>query len=307
MLRGSLSLYEQRLIVKIVELAQERVKGLLLEKNMRALDHDLDNIKYEISSRSVLDEDSHHYEDVISAARSLSKKTVEFWSEDKSEFFVSSIIYNVRYYKGSGILSFYVSKSVFDAILDFRRGFSRYDINIALSLPTAYSARLYAWMCNQSHPISMGIDKLKAWLGCSCYNQTMDFVKRVIAPSQKYIEQANGNYFTYDLLRDGEHKTARVTGIMFRPMKRVAASEPELCAQLSVARCCDPELLEFLLKYWNFSRKELSAHKALLLRFCSMPDFWGDVYRFRPYANRARNPKGYVISAIKKATQTAPR
>ena len=198
--RSSLTLYEQRIVLRIVEFAQTMLADVTMRDvvgSQMAVD---DNVKVTLSLRDIMCDDgsAKHYEYVRAAFSSLLSRKVEFWDSDKKVWYGSSIIYNCSIVKASGKASFYVSRVFLCALLDFTKGYCQYDLQVALSLKSPYSVRLFMLLCNQSHPVEFSIDQLKRML-CQdpgAYNQSADFIKRVVEPSRKELDAKGCNSFT---------------------------------------------------------------------------------------------------------------
>lgn len=294
--RVKLSLYEQRILLKVIEHAQVVLKGKLIKNMLFRMEHDLDNVKIELPVRYVLSDGSQHYEQVKEAARSLMSRNFEFWDTATKAWYSSPLIYNVAYVQGSGILSFYVSKMLFDVALDFTRGFCRYDLETALTLSNPHAVRLYALLSNQAHPIIYPILDLKKMFGVEDkYKQTRDFIKKIIDPSKIALDNAGCNTFTYTKIYD---KNA-VKALQFVPIKKHKETASELAAKVSMKRLVDNEILVVMISYMGFTTKELSAHKVLLNDFCKLPFAQDQIYAIERRFRKKKKSKGYVIAAIR--------
>lgn len=293
---GNTSLYELRIIFKIVEAAQPVLKGLYLAQNLTQLSHNYDNVQIKLPVSSLVADSTHNYEVVRAACRNLMSKVYEIWDESNQSYFATPLIYNFYTQKGEGILHFFVARRVFDAILDFRRGYCQYELNIANSIKSANAARMYILMCSQPAPISFGIDYLKKMFGVEAkYKQTRDFIKRVIEPSRKELEAMRVSSFAYEAVKTG----CKVTSIRFTPIHRREHTTEELAAMVSVTALVDTEVRIFLINAFGFSVKELGAHKVLLEQFCKLPYKFDVLYSLRDRVRRKGKSKGYVIEALR--------
>lgn len=294
--RGHLSLYEQRILLKIIEHAQVVIKGRLVKTMLFRVNHDLDNVRIDIPARYILSDGSKHYEDVKNAARSLMAKTMEFYDSDTKGWYATPLIYNVSYVQGSGLLSFFVSKMLFDVALDFSKGFCKYNLEVALSLPSPYAIRLYALMNTQSHPITIEIGELKKMLGAAeKYAQTRDFLKKCIDPAQKALNEVKCNSFSY--IRN--FKGNKVTSITLAPVRRGSYTADELAARLPVSDLVSKEMTIILISCLGFTTKELAAHKVLLHDFQKLPYCRDVLYKIEQRARKKNKGKGYVIAALR--------
>lgn len=294
--RVELSLYEQRILLKVVEFAQSQLKGRLLKNSLFRMEHDLDNVRIEIPVRYILSDGSKHYEDVREAAVKLMGRHFEFWDTNSCAWYSSPLIYNVAYVEGGGLLSFYVSKMLFDVILDFTKGFCRYDLETALSLSSPYAVRMYALVASQSRPVVYTIGQLKKMFGVEGkYKQTRDFLIKVIDAAKKILDNAQCNSFTYSKIKNGK----KVESICIAPLKRRQLTADELAAKVSLKRLVDNEILVVLISYMGFTTKEISAHKILLNDFCKMPYCTDTIYNIERRYRKGKKTKGYVIAAIR--------
>ena len=300
--RSSLSLYEQRIVLRIVEFAQTMLADVTMRDVVGSQMSVDDNVKVSLSLRDIMCEDdkAKHYEYVREAFSSLMTRKVEFWDTDKKVWYGSSVIYNCSIVKASGKATFYVSRVFLCALLDFTKGYCQYDLEVALSLKSPYSVRLFMLLCNQSHPVEFSIDQLKRML-CQdpdAYQQSADFIKRVVEPSRKELDAKGCNSFTISKISGAYNKTV---ALMFHPVKRAKADA--LRAQVSTARIIDRHLWIILSSQAGFSYRELSAHKMLWESFQKVPDCLSIALDIVGRARAANKTKGWIIQAIRAETE----
>lgn len=296
-MRGKFSLYEIRVLVKIVENVQDFRKGGKVAQYIGApLCLDEVNYNFAISCKEVLSSGSHHYEDVREACSSLADKDVTWWSSSRKEWRKSSIIYNVRLNSAAGVVQFSAAKWLIDLILDFTAGFSKYELSSAMSLKSANSVRLYMLTASLSRPVYLRIEFLRTMLGCEgMYAQTRDFIKRVIEPASQELERENVNGFSYSI-----HKTrGKIDTLLFNPVKREKKTRAELTAQAGLSTWCPDLLQKYLMLSCQFTARELSANKDTLFRFSKLPDWLDRLQVVIERQRRGRYTKGYVIGALK--------
>lgn len=294
--RVKLSLYEQRILIKIIEHGQQRIKGLWLKEHLRKLEHDYDNVRIVIPAKYLLSDGSQHYEQVYDAARALCNRRFEFEDEEHKVWFCSSLIHGVTLKKRSGLLSFYVDRVFFDVLYDFSRGYCQYDLSTVLSLPTPYAVRFYILMNGQHNPITYGVPFLKKMFGVEDkYTQTADFIKKVVDTAQSALDEAKVNSFTYQRVRQGN----KVTQLTFTPIKRAPLSQQQIMAQLAVSQLVSADIRNIMTVECGFTLKELGAHKALLEQLSKHPAAIDILDRIVERARKGRKEKGYIINAIK--------
>ena len=294
--RGATSLYEMRIIFRVVEYAQPVLKGLYLAQNLTQLSHNYDNVKISIPINTIIVNTSHNYEKVYEACRNLMTRLFEIYDASNQSYFATPIIYNFSMIKGEGILHFYVARRVFDAILDLRRGYCQFEMNIANCIQSSNAARMYIIMCSQPGPISFTIDYLKQMFGVqNKYKQTRDFIKRVIEPAKKELDNMCVCSFAFEPIKTGQ----KVTSIQFTPIHRREHTAEELAAMIPVSAMIDTELKIFLINAFGFTVKELGAHKVMLEQFSKIPYKYDILYSLRDRVRRKKRSKGYVIEAMR--------
>lgn len=294
--RVKLGLYEQRILLKVIEHAQVVLKGKLIKNMLFRMQHDLDNVKIDLPVRYILQDGSKHYELIKDAARALMGRRFEFYDTESKAWYSSPLIYNVAYVQGSGLLSFYVSKMLFDVALDFTKGFCKYDLETALNLSNPHAVRLYALLSNQTKPLIYPVLELKKMFGVADkYKQTRDFILKCIEPAKKCLDEAKCNSFTYDRIIERN----KVTMIRFNPKRVRKETANELAAKVSMKRLVDQEILIVMISYMGFTTKELSAHKVLLHEYCKLPFAQDNIYQIERRFRKQKKAKGYVIAAIR--------
>lgn len=294
--RVKLNLYEQRILLKVVEHAQSRLKGLVISQNLSQWQHDFDNVKMTIPIKDLLSEGSQHYSHVRIAAKQLMKREFEYQDPQSGNWFASPLIYNVEHNARSGVISFYVARKVFDVILDFTKGFRQYSLETALSIPSPYASRLYSLMCGQTSPIRFEIPALKRMFGVEDkYAQTADFIKKIIEPSRKLLDAQGCTSFTFSRIKEGQ----KVVALMFFPVKRDSPSKNQQAAKISTSLYLSKEMQIYLLQLGGFSLRELSAHKVLIEEFSKLPSAVESINEILNRATTRGKTKGYIINAMR--------
>lgn len=294
--RVKLSLYEQRIMLKIVEQAQIYIKGMWLRENMCRVPHEGSNIEISLVVKDILSEGSKHYEDVKQAVKALEKRQFEYYDSEDKTWHLTPIIYNARIRVGTGVVKFYVADIIYDCILDFTKGFSKYNLEKALQLDSPYAVRLYALLCAQNRPQTYRVDDLKKMFGVeSKYDQTADFIKKVIRPAQAKLNAMGMNSFNFEKLTVGR----QIVAIIFTPVKHEEHAAAQVLAKLPLSAVVLKELKIVLLQKFGFSSRELSAHKELLDHFGRIPQWFNKLMDIEHRMHKGDKSKGWVIQAIR--------
>lgn len=295
--RCSLSLYEQRVILRLVEYAQVYVKDKDLRELINCPVQVRDNVLVKMPLRDVLGDCNNHYDYARDAFRSLMTKRMEFWSVEHKYWFATPIVYNIEIGVRSAAVRFYVARRFFDALLDFHKGYSQYNLDVAMSLSSAYSVRLYMIFCNQRQPLTWKIDILRSMLcgDSDVYPQSADFIKRVIEPARRELERRGVNGFSFTKVTGTRGRTVALT---FHPVKREVSGDA-LRSQVNVTRLLGRQLYILLTSDGGFTYKELSAHKKLWEAFQKVPECLSIALDIINRASRDGKTKGWVIQAIR--------
>lgn len=213
------SVYEKRILYRLVELAQYEIKGIVIKDNLRCLHHTAEDVAICMPIRSILvtsNEDSinENYDQVIKACRSLAKRYFEF-QDESGNYFGDSFIYNVRIEKRSGLLNFKVADWIWSIILNFTKGYHEFDIGIAMQLRSTYSMRFLELLSGQKPELTFTVQELRKILGLEDkYKNFNDLKRRVIVPAQKELDKISPKSFTFKPKLIGK----QIVSIKFSPV-----------------------------------------------------------------------------------------
>lgn len=293
--RVRLSLYEQRILTKIVEHGQSVIKGLS-KQQYKYITNPFDNEKITLPIRYILSDGTKDYNKVIQACQALMNRKFEFYEPKTKTYYTDTIIHNVIHVSGTGKVSFMVSRVLYDVMFNFELGYKNYDLEEALSLPTPYAVRMYVLLNNQTKPLEWRIDKLKEMFGVSDkYGQTADFIKKVIEPARLALVNNKTNGFTYAKIREGNKvvslrffpvKVEKQEEIMYKDLTREQLTQYK-AVQISLANDC------------GFTWKEITANTATIKRFASLVGAVDSFMSIIQRAKRKQMDKGYIVNAMK--------
>lgn len=296
-MRANLSLYETRILLRIVERAQSALHGDPARAHIgQKVSADGVNYNFSIAIKELLSDGSHHYEDVREACSSLADKDVEWYSPDGKQWRKASMIYNVRTDAGSGSVEFSCAKWLIDVILDMTQGFSKYVLESAMSLRSPYAVRLYMLTASMSTPMFIRVEFLRDLLGVeNMYSQTRDFIKRCVEPARAELERENVNGFTYEIIK----VAGKIAKLRLLPVKREKLTRTELTAKAGLSAWCPASMRNYLMLAGGFSARELSANKNTLFQFSKLPAWEDRLQAIIERQRRGRFGKGYIIGALK--------
>lgn len=291
------NVYEKRVLYRLVEAMQaelegQRLQGLVIEKTI----YDDRVITMPISM--FLTEDDENYTRVKSALRSLRNKTFEY--EDKQIWKLIGIIEKPSFDK-RGWVKFELQPEVYGAILNFSKGFRKYELKTAMEFKSQYSMRFYELLSGQSNPITYTIDTLKAmFLVSEKYERSTDFIKRVVVPAKKELDEKSPFSFVFDVIKHGKE----FHSITFTPIYKPEMRDSDVEKKSLQGRIAPSFVLGHkeanALRRLGFTNKEISNNIELLREAASvLPDFIGTLADLIGKAMLADNPKGYIINALK--------
>lgn len=306
-MRARLSLHEMRVVLIIAERANTLLKGHRAEEFIeRAVCSDGINCNFAMAIREVMSDGSHHYDEVKQSILSLASKTIEGYDTASGQWRKTAIIYNVSGSDQAGTIRFSCAKWFIDFLLDFSRGFSRYNLESAMRLRTPSAVRLYILTSSITNKMRFSVDFFKSMLavdglnpktGKAYYAQTRDFIKRAIDPAIKELDDQGLNSFRYEVVRRGN----KIVALDCYPVKREQISKAEITARAGLSAWINPALKALLLSSCGFSARELSANKSTLFDFGRLPDWQDRILLIIERQRKKRASKGYIIAAIKSA------
>lgn len=150
-----LNIYEERLLAFIILEAQKCLKGVKIEDHLSdditvtssLLTPEMQNQKYypmKIPLKEIAGT-SNNYDHIAEACANLMSHIVRI--DDDTHIRLRQLIIGADYAKdGTGYLYFEVPKEVWFAILDFSKGFRKYEIQMATKLTNPYAYLLYKFV-----------------------------------------------------------------------------------------------------------------------------------------------------------------
>lgn len=294
------SVYEKRVLYRLVELAQSQIQGVRLAENLYRIDHayrEFVRIELPISDFLTGSDDKHHSR-VKEALRSLHSKTFTYRDAQVWECF--SIIANPVIELHSSKVSFFVNAKVWDVLLDFSKGFTRYDLRTAFSLESPYSMRLFEMLCCQESPITLSIESLRKTFALEDkYPLNKDFIRKVIDSARRELDAKSPVTFTYTPLKDGR----KFNRIIFFPVRQPRLEAPDLLFRSAVRRYGNGAVLKGAehrtLREIGFTESGINANLELFMECQKHLDFPYELALIRGRSRDKKNPCGWCIETLR--------
>lgn len=299
------SIYEKRILYRQIEIEQELLNGMKIRPGVKIETNLWKDKRYTIPVNWLLpngEQDKNHYQ-VKKAFNSLMKKIINYEDEDRIVGF--PLIMNFEVDKKGETVTWQAYSMVVDAIVNFAKGFRKYELKTAIEFNSVYSMRFYELLSGQERPITFTIDNLKAMFMLEDkYSLVAMFIKKVIDVAKKELDEKSPYSFEYKINKQGKKFHSITFYPTFKPEHRDEVLEArELQKQISLQWDLTRETVKYLKEVHLFDEKEIKQHIELFKEANNKFDLLIFLAEKRRYLETAKNPKGYIISCIKKAVK----
>lgn len=302
--------YGEKLLVRLVELAQREIAGLNFKDGSsltKVKVGEWGDAEITIPLRDLLpSEDSKNHSKAKQAIRGLMGKFLEY--EDDNTYKAAHLLNDVDVDKVSGMAVIRVNRATWNAMLDFSKGFRKYEVSTAMHLRGKYSLRIYRIVSKQTSPITYSIDELKKmWKLEDQYPRVDDFIKNTIAKAKEELDRLSPYSFDYIENKNpeapenkGRRGRKHTTSITIIP-KYLAGNDTLDGVRKLVppGMLLNKEISDLLEHKLGFSKAGIRANISLLDTAAKETDLYGLLMEITPAALRASNPQGYTIGAIR--------
>lgn len=248
-------------------------------------------------------EKDQNYTIAKKAFRSLAQKGVEY--EDDEIWQYTSIISSPKIDKIKGYVIFTVLDDIWRCLLDFTKGYRKYELVTAMQFKSVYSMRMYELMSGQKRPLEFTFEDLKMRFGVKDkYKLVGHFKTRVLDIAKKELDESSPYSFNYIEVKEGR----KVVGFKFFPTFKPDNKDTELYAtelrsKVSASAQISREAYDYFHYSFEFQAAEISKNKKTIIEGeKKIPDFIGFLSSLVGPSRTAKNRIGYVINAIKKKT-----
>ena len=298
------SAYEKRIMYRLVELAQDEIKGIMIRDNMHKIEPTLFGREITMPVADILrDEKDQNYTIAKKAFKSLAQKGVEY--EDEKIWQYTSIISSPKINKIKGSVVFQVADDIWRCLLDFTKGYRKYELITAMGFKSVYSMRMYELMSGQKRPLEFTFEDLKQRFKLKDkYSKVNDFKRWVLDIAKKELDESSPYSFNYIEVKEGR----RVVSFKFFPTFKPDNKDTELYAtemrsKVSASAQISREAYDYFRYSFEFKTAEISKNKKTIIEGeKKISDFIGFLSSLVGPSRTATNRIGYVINAIKKKT-----
>ncbi|WP_373828068.1 replication initiation protein, partial [Bacteroides heparinolyticus] len=223
--------------------------------------------------------------------------------EDDEIWQYTSIISSPKIDKIKGYVIFTVLDDIWRCLLDFTKGYRKYELVTAMQFKSVYSMRMYELMSGQKRPLEFTFEDLKQRFKLKeKYSKTNDFKRWVLDVAKKELDESSPYSFNYIEVKDGR----KVVGFKFFPTFKPDNKDAELYAtelrsKVSASAQISREAYDYFRYSFEFQAAEISKNKKTIIEGeQKIPDFIGFLSSLVGPSRTAKNRIGYVINAIKK-------
>ena len=296
--------YEKRIMYRLIEMAQKEIEGIKFKDNLRKITPVYLGVEVVMPVSDILrDEKDENYSIAKNAFKRLADKHIEY--EDDEIWQYTPIITDPKITKRNGLVRFYVVHDIWKCILNFTKGYRKYEFVTAMRFKSVYSMRFYELMTGQKKPLFVpleGPEGLRERFGLQGkYGKVNDFRRKVIDVAKAELDESSPFSFVAEEVTEGK----KIIGWTFYPTFFENREDPALQEQKRMAKVTarlqiDDEVYKYLKYSFDFEADEINRNKKTLIDGQNrIPNFIDFLAGLKGGAREARSEKAYVIGAIK--------
>lgn len=296
--RYNYTVYEKRILYSIVASLQYQLEGQKLNATFKKLEFcGCTQITIPIKNMLLSPTDKNHKR-LKEALIKLSDKKFEI--QNGRNWKLCRVIEKPEITKNGEIMQFEMHKELFDEILNFTKGYRKYELKTILELKSTHSMRLYEIISEQKNPITYSIYDLKDYLQLTeKYKQNKDFIKRIIEPAKKELDKKSPYSFEYKF-NEGYKKTH----ITLIPKKKTENQDQELetkrlYKKINTSFIIDRTIIKYLKDNYQFTEDEIKNNGKLFNQCGQTFDLIKTLSDIKRTASEKKNPKGWIINTLK--------
>lgn len=295
------TVYEKRILYRLIELNQYILEGKKISEDCRINTTLFGNKEYTLPIKLFLkDKKDDNYKEVKKALERLKKKEITY--EDNKMWSSLTIIAFPKILKYSDTVTFTVDNMIHNALLNFSKGFRKYELEIAMQFDSVYAMRFYELLSGQKTPLTYSIENLKEIFQISDkYERVNDFKKYVLDIAKRELDKCSPYTFDYEM-----NKTGRAfTSVTFYPKYQAKFRDPELekhnlQKQVSLSWDLPKNVVDYLKHNFEFTTDGIKNNIDLLKQANEELDLISFLAAIKGKVRTSKNPQGYIIGSIRK-------
>ena len=302
------TIYEKRIMYRQIEIEQELLLGQSIKPGVIIETNLWKDKKYTIPVNWLLpngEKDKNHAQ-VKKAFEALMSKKIIYETPDAIEGF--PLIQRFKVDKKGETVTWQVPKEIVDVIVNFAKGFRKYELKTAMEFESVYAMRFYELLSGQKKPLTYTIEQLKDMFKIQYkYKLTADFLRYVIEPAKKELDAKSPYSFEYKINKSGR-KYHSITFIpKFQPQNQDEDLEHNrLQQQLSSRWTLSKQEIDYLHNNFGFTEEEIRKNMDTFKDVLAVTDLLNELARIKAKVNELNtkgkgiaNIKGYVITSLR--------
>lgn len=299
--RYDFSVYEKRILYRIIEANQEMLQDKKLS-NKYHINTDLFDAKiYQMPISCFLNgEEDKNHKRIKTAFKSLEDKS--FIYEDDDIITSIRLVRKFEINKRSGYVKFSLDAPIHSALVDFSKGYKKYELKTAMQFESVYAMRFYELLSNQKTPLTYSIEYIKELFGLTDkYKKVNDFIRFVIETAKKELDKCSPYTFDYEIKKVGRSFNSITFYPKYQAQFRDADLEKhDLQKQVSLSWDLPKNVTDYLKHNFEFTTDGIKNNLDLLKQANEELDLISFLAAIKGKVRTSKNPQGYVIGAIKK-------
>lgn len=332
--------YAEKFLLRLVEIAQGDIQGMDFKRGKDMKPHSptlnypnltknaIGDAIVSIPIKDLLPDDGYtNYEYIRETIEQLQTKIMR-WEAPKTDA-KGNIIYNeqgvpVRKWKSvqligdaegendvNSCITVRINTNIWNAMVDFTKGFRAFDLNIALRLQSKYALRLYQLLSRQETPLTYTIEELKKQWGLEDnYPRPDDFIKRTIIPAKEELDAISPYTFDFKPLKSNAPGRGNkpITAITFFPKHQIQYESTRAIKGFDETQMLKEPVRRILKEKYGFEWYELqttfdllyTAQKTMTGVDADHPDLLTFLVNLSHNVAKAEDKKKYIIGSIKR-------
>ena len=301
--RYDFSVYEKRIVYRLIENFQYLIKGLPLNVKYKMSADLFGDYKVTMPIKSFLKDeiDDNNHTLVKKAIRSLELKRFEY--EDEKMWTIIRFIQAPVFDKYSEFVSFTIRKEMFEAFMSFEQGYRKYELNTIMDFESVYTMRFYELFSGQTKPITYTIDNLKLMfkLEDKYLNNPTGFITKVLLPAQNELDKKAPFSFKFEPVKTGR----KITAICFSPIfisqnRDVDLENKSLQKKVSLRFDLNKLVINYLKENYYFSEDGIKSNIELFKEAYNKIDLLNFLSLHKATAMLKNKPQGWIIGVLRK-------
>lgn len=295
------NVYEKRILYRIVEINQKLLDGLTLNKDYSIQKTVFGNSEYALPMTLFLKDGEKNNQRIKDAFKKLESKKIEY-TEPNGDWGYLSLIALPKFTDGGSIVRFTIDKNIQEPLLNFAKGYRKYELKVAMEFESVYAMRFYELLSGQKKPLTYSIDSLKEMFGIADkYKLVGHFKVKVLDMAKKELDKCSPYTFDYEMNKMGRSFSSVTLYPKFQPQFRDELLETKnLQKKVSLSWDLPRNVVDYLKHNFEFTTDGIKNNIDLLRKANEEINLIEFLSTLKGKIRSSKNPQGYVIGALKK-------